>query len=248
MKLIRFEYEGMVRKGKLIDGFVYPDVEGPTFPLPQEEVKLLVPIEPSKIILVGLNYAKHAQEMGFEKTRPAQPIIFMKPNSAILQNGGNIILPPQSSQVEYEGELGVVISVQCKNVKKEQASDVILGYIVVNDVTARDLQPKNGQWTACKAFDTFLPVGSWIETELDLRSALITTKLNGEIRQNSPVSSMLFSVEELIEYISSIMTLMPGDVIVTGSPAGIGTFKEGDIVEVSISGLGSLINGAEKPV
>jgi 2-keto-4-pentenoate hydratase/2-oxohepta-3-ene-1,7-dioic acid hydratase in catechol pathway len=248
MKLIRYEYEGMVRKGKLIDGFVYPDVEGPTFPLPQEEVKLLVPIEPSKIILVGLNYAKHAQEMGFEKTRPAQPIIFMKPNSAILQNGGKIILPPQSKQVEYEGELGVVIAVQCKNVKKEDVHDVILGYIVVNDVTARDLQPKDGQWTACKAFDTFLPVGTWIETELDLNSAVITTRINGEIKQNSPISSMLFSVEELIEYISSIMTLMPGDVIVTGSPAGIGTFKEGDIVEVSISGLGSLINGAEKPV
>ena len=248
MKLIRYEYEGMVRKGKLIDGFVYPEVEGPTFPLPQEEVKLLVPIEPTKIILVGLNYAKHAQEMGFEKSRPPQPIIFMKPNSAILINGGKIILPPQSKQVEYEGELGVVISVQCKNVKKEDVHDVILGYIVVNDVTARDLQPKDGQWTACKAFDTFLPVGTWIETVLDLNSAVITTRLNGEIKQNSPISSMLFSVEELIEYISSIMTLMPGDVIVTGSPAGIGKIEAGDVVEVSISGLGTLINVAEKPV
>lgn len=248
MKLIRYEYEGMVRKGKLIDGLVYPDVEGPTFPLSQEEVKLLVPIEPTKIILVGLNYAKHAQEMGFDRKRPAQPIIFMKPNSAILKNGGKIILPPQSKQVEFEGELGVVISVQCKNVKKEDAHDVILGYIVVNDVTARDLQPKDGQWTACKSFDTFLPVSTWIETELDLNFAVITTKLNGEIRQNSPISSMLFSVEELIEYISSIMTLMPGDVIVTGSPAGIGKIEAGDVVEVSISGLGSLINVAEKPI
>jgi 2-keto-4-pentenoate hydratase/2-oxohepta-3-ene-1,7-dioic acid hydratase in catechol pathway len=196
--------------------------------------------------MVGLNYAKHAQEMGFVQQRPAEPIIFIKPNSAILQNGGNIILPPQSQQVEFEGELGVVIASQCKNVRKENAFDFILGYIVVNDVTARDLQPKQGQWTACKAFDTFLPVNSWIETELDLNSAIITTKLNGEIRQNCPVSSMLFSVEELIEYISSIMTLMPGDVIVTGSPAGIGRFESGDIIEVSISGIGTLINSAQK--
>jgi 2-keto-4-pentenoate hydratase/2-oxohepta-3-ene-1,7-dioic acid hydratase in catechol pathway len=196
--------------------------------------------------MVGLNYAKHAEEMGFIDQRPKEPIIFIKPNSALLNNGEKIILPPQSNQVEFEGELGVVISQKCKNVKKEDAKDVILGYFVANDVTARDLQPKTGQWTACKAFDTFLPVGSWIETELDLTSAVITTRLNGEIRQQSPVSLMLFSVEELIEYISSIMTLMPGDVIVTGSPVGVGKFDEGDVIEVSISGLGSLINTAQK--
>jgi 2-keto-4-pentenoate hydratase/2-oxohepta-3-ene-1,7-dioic acid hydratase in catechol pathway len=247
MKLIRYEYEGIVRRGKLIDGFVFPDLEGPTFPLPLEEVTLLVPIEPTKIIMVGLNYAKHAEEMGFVQQRPAEPIIFIKPNSAILHNGGKIILPPQSNQVEFEGELGVVISAKCKNVQKENAKDVILGYIVANDVTARDLQPKLGQWTACKAFDTFLPVSSWIETEVDLNSAIITTKLNGEIRQNSPISSMLFSIEELIAYISSIMTLMPGDVIITGSPAGIGKFEAGDVIEVSISGIGTLINTAKKP-
>ncbi len=248
MKLIRYEYEGVIRKGKLIDGFVYPQVEGPTFPLPLEEVKLHVPIEPTKIIMVGLNYAKHAKEMGFVEQRPNEPIIFIKPNTTIQNNGGEIILPPQSQQVEFEGELGVVISVKCKNVKKEQAKDVILGYFVANDVTARDLQPKLGQWTACKAFDTFLPVGSWIETELDLTSAKIVTKLNGEIRQSSPISAMLFSVEELIEYISSIMTLMPGDVIITGSPPGVGKFDVDDVIEVSISGCGTLINIAKMPV
>lgn len=247
MKLIRYEYQGVVRRGKLIDGFIYPEDEGPSFPLPLEDVVLLVPIEPTKIIMVGLNYAKHAQEMGFVQLRPSEPIIFIKPNSAILPNGSPIILPTQSKQVEFEGELGVVISTQCKNVKKEDAKEVILGYIVANDVTARDLQPKQGQWTACKAFDTFLPVSSWIETELDLSTAVITTKLNGEIRQNCPVSAMLFSVEELIEYISSIMTLMPGDVIVTGSPAGIGKFDVGDIIEISITGLGTLINSAQRP-
>ncbi|MDP3306404.1 MAG: fumarylacetoacetate hydrolase family protein [Erysipelotrichaceae bacterium] len=246
MKLVRYEYDGIIRKGKLVDGFIYPQEEGPTFPLPLEEVILHIPIEPTKIIMVGLNYAKHAKEMGFATQRPEVPIIFIKPNSALQKNGGKIVMPPQSQQVEFEGELGVVISVECKNVQKEAAVDVILGYFIANDVTARDLQPKLGQWTACKAFDTFLPVSSWIETEFDIKSAEITTKLNGEIRQNSPISTMLFSVEELIEYISSIMTLMPGDVIITGSPPGIGKFDEGDIIEVSISGLGSLFNEAQK--
>jgi 2-keto-4-pentenoate hydratase/2-oxohepta-3-ene-1,7-dioic acid hydratase in catechol pathway len=246
MKLVRYEYNGIVRKGKLVDGFIYPQDEGPTFPLAQEEVKLLIPIEPTKIIMVGLNYAKHAVEMGFTQQRPQEPIIFLKPATSLLCNGGTILLPSLSRQVEFEGELGVVISQKCKNVRKEAAKEVILGYIVANDVTARDLQPKQGQWTACKAFDTFLPVGSWIETELDLDLATITTKLNGEIRQYSPISSMLFSVEELIEYISSIMTLMPGDVIITGSPPGVGKFDDGDIIEVSISGLGTIINTAQK--
>lgn len=248
MKLVRYEYEGIIRKGKLVGGLIYTQEEGPTFPLPLEEVKLLIPIEPTKIIMVGLNYAKHAKEMGFDTQRPEEPIIFIKPNSALLKNGGKIILPPQSQQVEFEGELGVVISVECKNVKKEEAANVILGYFIANDVTARDLQPKLGQWTACKAFDTFLPVSSWIETEFDIRSAEITTRLNGEIRQNSPISTMLFSVEELIEYTSSIMTLMPGDVIITGSPPGIGKFDEGDIIEISITGLGTLFNVAQKPL
>jgi 2-keto-4-pentenoate hydratase/2-oxohepta-3-ene-1,7-dioic acid hydratase in catechol pathway len=246
MKLVRYEYNGIIRKGKLVDGFIYPQDEGPTFPLAQEEVKLLIPIEPTKIIMVGLNYAKHATELGLKEQRLAEPIIFLKPTTSLLPNGGTILLPSQSRQVEFEGELGVVISQKCKNVRKEAAKEVILGYIVANDVTARDLQPKLGQWTACKAFDTFLPVGSWIETELDLSLATITTKLNGEIRQYSPISSMLFSVEELIEYISSIMTLMPGDVIITGSPPGVGKFDDGDIIEVSISGLGTIINTAQK--
>lgn len=246
MKLVRYEYDGIIRKGKLVDGFVYPQDEGPTFPLAQEEVKLLIPIEPTKIIMVGLNYAKHATELGLKEQRLAEPIIFLKPTTSLLSNGGTILLPSVSRQVEFEGELGVVISQKCKNVRKEAAKEVILGYIVANDVTARDLQPKLGQWTACKAFDTFLPVGSWIETELDLNEATITTKLNGEVRQHSPISSMLFSVEELIEYISSIMTLMPGDVIITGSPPGVGKIDVGDIIEITISGLGTLINTVQK--
>ena len=248
MKLVRYEFEGIIRRGKLVDGFIYPKEDGPTFALPLEEVELHIPIEPTKIIMVGLNYTKHAQEMGFTSHRPNEPIIFIKPNTALLKNGGTINLPPQSQQVEFEGELGVVISVECKNVKKEAAAEVILGYFIANDVTARDLQPKLGQWTACKAFDTFLPVSSWIETEFDISTAVITTKRNGEIRQNSPTSAMLFSVEELIEYISSIMTLLPGDVIITGSPPGIGIFNEKDVIEVSISGLGTLINTAQKSV
>lgn len=248
MKLVRYEHDGIIRKGELLDGFIYPHAEGKTFAIPLEEVTLHIPIEPTKIIMVGLNYAKHAQEMGFDTQRPNEPIIFIKPNSALLKNGGTILLPPQSQQVEFEGELGVVISMECKNVKKEEATDVILGYFIANDVTARDLQPKLGQWTACKAFDTFLPVSSWIETDFDINTAVITTKRNGEIRQNSPISNMLFSVEELIEYVSSIMTLLPGDVIITGSPPGIGIFVENDVIEVSISGLGSLINNAQKSI
>ena len=248
MKLVRYEYEGIIRKGELVDDLIYSQAEGQPLTLPLEKVTFHIPIEPTKIIMVGLNYAKHAQEMGFASQRPNEPIIFIKPNTALLKNGGTINLPPQSQQVEFEGELGVVISVECKNVKKESAAEVILGYFIANDVTARDLQPKLGQWTACKAFDTFLPVSSWIETEFDISTAVITTKRNGEIRQNSPTSAMLFSVEELIEYISSIMTLLPGDVIITGSPPGIGIFNENDIIEVSISGLGSLINTAQKSI
>ena len=202
MRLIRYEYQGIISYGQMVDHQVYPIDSSLTLPLSVDEVKLLLPIEPSKIIAVGLNYANHARELGMTNPKPGQPVIFIKPNTALLQNEGTILLPKQSEHVEFEGELGVVISKRCRHVKKEHAKDVILGYIVVNDVTARDLQPKEGQWTACKSFDTFLPVGTWIETELDLRSATITTCVNQVIRQNEPVSSMIFSVEELIEYIS----------------------------------------------
>ncbi len=248
MKLIRYEYQGIIRQGKLVDHQVYPVDPSPTFPLPVEEVRLLLPIEPTKIIAVGLNYASHARELGLVNPKPSEPVIFIKPNTTLLKNEGTILLPKQSVHVEYEGELGVVISQRCRHVKKENAKDVILGYIVVNDVTARDLQPKQGQWTACKSFDTFLPVGSWIETELDLSHATITTRVNHVIRQIESVSSMIFSVEELIEYISSIMTLMPGDVIITGTPPGVGKLMAGDTVEVSINGLGTVISTVENEI
>ncbi len=246
MKLIRYEFLGNVRQGKLVDNQVYPVDLGPSFPLPVSEVNLLMPIEPTKIIAVGLNYAQHARELGIANPRPSEPVIFIKPNTTLLKNEGTILLPKQSVHVEFEGELGVVISKKCKNVKRENAKEFILGYIVANDVTARDLQPKQGQWTACKAFDTFLPVGSCIETDLDLSTATITTRVNNVVRQHEPLRSMLFSVEELIEYISAIMTLMPGDVIITGTPPGVGKINPGDIIEVSISGLGTVISRAAK--
>ena len=204
------------------------------------QVKLLAPILPSKVICVGRNYAEHAREHGTEV--PEYPILFMKPPSAVIGPDDNIILPPQSQQVEHEAELAIVIGKSGRWISEEQANRYIFGYTIANDVTARDLQDRDGQWTRAKGFDTFCPLGPWIETEIDVTDVLISCRVNGDLRQMASSREMVFPISHLIAYISSIMTLEPGDVILTGTPAGVGILKSGDIVEITIDGLGTLKN------
>ena len=204
-----------------------------------EEVELLAPACPSKIVCVGLNYTEHAREL--KMPLPDEPILFLKPPSAVLSPGGEIAIPPSSSQVDFEGELGVVIGKRCKAMMAEDAEKCILGYTCFNDVTARDLQQKDGQWTRAKSFDTFAPFGPWIG-KIDPSNAKIQTRVNGEIRQRSNTSDLIFSVPELVEFISGVMTLLPGDVIATGTPPGVGPLQKGDVVEVEIEGIGVLRN------
>jgi len=206
------------------------------------DVKFLSPTRPSKIVAVGLNYKAHAEEMG--KPLPEEPLLFMKPSTAVIANKMRIFLPEMSERVDYEGELAVVIGRKCRKVTPEEAPDYILGYSCFNDVTARDLQQKDGQYTRAKSFDTFAPYGPWISTEIDPFDLNITTRVNGEVRQEGRTSDMIFSPFELVSFISQIMTLLPGDVIVTGTPPGIGPLNDGDRVEVEIEGIGTLINYA----
>ncbi|MCX6034813.1 MAG: fumarylacetoacetate hydrolase family protein, partial [Chloroflexi bacterium] len=198
------------------------------------------PTQPSKIICVGHNYAEHVKERNVEL--PKVPLIFLKPPSSILNPGDIILLPPQSQQIEHEAEMVVVIGKRGRNVISEEAQSHIYGYTVGNDVTARDLQKLDGQWTRAKGFDTFCPFGPWIDTEFDPSDAIITCKVSGEPRQMASTRDMVFNVNVLIAFISSVMTLEPGDIIFTGTPAGIGPLKAGDSVEVEIEGLGKLVN------
>lgn len=207
---------------------------------PLEEVELLPPVVPSKIICVGRNYVAHAKEHDAEV--PEVPLIFLKPPSSIIAHGQTIYLPPQSQQVEHEAELAVVIGKIGRWIPPEDANDHVFGYTVANDVSARDLQFRDGQWTRGKGFDTFCPLGPWIETEFDPADAVITCHVNDEMRQMASTRDMVFNVKQLIAYTSSVMTLYPGDLLLTGTPAGVSTLVDGDIVEVTIEGIGSLRN------
>ena len=211
-------------------------------PLP--DVRLLAPSEPSKIICVGKNYVEHAKELGSDV--PKVPLIFMKPPSSIISNGDTVILPPQSSQVEHEGELVVVIGKRGRNITAENARKHILGYTIGNDVTARDLQRTDNQWTRAKGFDTFCSFGPWIDTDFDPADAVLTTRVNGQMRQMASTRDMVFNIPTLIAYLSSVMTLEPGDLIFTGTPSGVGELKHGDEVVVEIEGLGVLRNSIRK--
>ena len=204
------------------------------------EVKILPPVVPTKIVGVGLNYKAHAEEM--RKPLPEEPLIFLKPSTAVIGPGDNIFLPSISQRVDYEGELGVVIKKACKNVSPEEASDCIFGFTCFNDVTARDLQAKDVQYTRAKSFDTFAPLGPFVETDLDINEITIRTILNGDVRQNSPVTDMIFNPYRLVSFISSVMTLLPGDVIATGTPPGVGPLSSGDKISVEIEGIGTLTN------
>jgi 2-keto-4-pentenoate hydratase/2-oxohepta-3-ene-1,7-dioic acid hydratase in catechol pathway len=207
---------------------------------PLDQVRLLAPTRPSKIIAVGLNYRSHAAEVGAQV--PEEPLLFFKPPSAVIGPEEPIVRPPVSQRVDYEGELAVVIGRRAKNVSVSEAMDYVLGYTCANDVTARDLQARDDQWTRAKGFDTFCPLGPWIETELDPADLRIETRVNGQVRQSGRTSDLVFGVPQLISYISQVMTLEPRDVILTGTPVGIGPLQPGDVVEVEISGIGVLRN------
>ncbi|MDF1557213.1 MAG: fumarylacetoacetate hydrolase family protein [ANME-2 cluster archaeon] len=210
------------------------------------ELESLPPVVPGKIIGVGLNYIDHASELDMEL--PDHPILFLKPPSAVIGNGDKILYPPESHQVDYEAELAVVIGKTCRNIAAQRADDVIMGYTCFNDVTARDIQKIDNQWTRAKSFDTFAPIGPYIiqPGEIDLSDVFIRSRVNGELKQDSNINNMIFNVSSLIEFISHIMTLNKGDVIATGTPAGVGELQPDDIVEVEIEGIGTLKNQVSK--
>ena len=231
------EHELVVLKSDPL--FAGYDTTGERVPL--GEARLLAPVIPrSKVVAVGKNYREHAEEMGGEA--PAEPLLFLKPNTSVIGPGDAIVLPPESAQVDFEGELAVVIGRVARRVSEADAASVIFGYTVANDVTARDLQRRDGQWTRAKGFDTFCPLGPVIDTELDLERGTIETSVNGERRQEGRLADMVHSVAAIVAYASNVFTLLPGDVILTGTPAGVGPIVAGDTVEVSVSGLGTLAN------
>ena len=205
-----------------------------------DELKVLAPTIPSKIICVGKNYVEHAAEMG--SSVPDEPVIFLKPNTAVIGDEDAIVLPDQSENVHYEAELAVVIGAVAKNVAPERAHEVIFGYTCANDVTARDLQARDKQWTRAKSFDTFCPLGPWIETELDPSALELTCEVNDEVKQTGNTKEMIRGVHEMVSWISHVMTLIPGDVILTGTPAGVGPIVAGDTVSVTVQGIGTLTN------
>jgi 2-keto-4-pentenoate hydratase/2-oxohepta-3-ene-1,7-dioic acid hydratase in catechol pathway len=206
-----------------------------------EDVRLLAPVLPrSKVVGIGRNYAAHAAELGNDV--PDEPLMFLKPNTAVVGPNDPIFYPRQTQNLHYEGELAVVIGRICRDVPAEKAADVIHGYTVANDVTARDLQRSDVQFTRAKGFDSFCPLGPWIETELDVSDVQVQTYLNGDLKQDGSTKDMIFDVPALIAHVSSVMTLLPGDVILTGTPEGVGPMEVGDEVEISIAGIGTLTN------
>lgn len=244
---IRFRREGRWSYGLLeaerilpIRGSIFGRWERAAGPLPLSAVRLGPPCLPSKIVAIGVNYHSHATEMGHEL--PREPKLFLKPATAVIGPGGVICYPAMSSRVDYEAELGVVIGKRAKEVPAGQALEHVLGYTCVNDVTARDLQKRDGQWTRAKSFDTFAPLGPAVATGLDPAALVVESYLNGEKRQSAPTADLIFSVPELVHFISRVMTLLPGDVIATGTPAGIGPMVPGDKIEIRIAGIGSLAN------
>jgi len=248
MRFTRYQLgNGKPNFGWLLENNIGP-VEGNLFGefrrleanIPMEHVHLLAPIQPGKIICVGHNYQSHIIEM--DSTIPDIPVIFLKAPSSVIGPGSAIILPSQSKRVEHEAELAVVIGRQGRWIKPDDVSKYIFGYTIANDVTARDLQRQDGQWDRSKGFDTFCPLGPWIETEMDPTDVLLTCRVNDELRQMASTNDMIFTVGQLVSFVSSVMTLFPGDVVMTGTPAGVGPLAAGDVVTVSIEGIGELSN------
>ena len=251
MKLARFLKDSSIKFGVVeggnvieIEGSIFGNFKKTSVSYKRSDVKLLAPCEPSKVIAIGLNYKAHAAE--FNKPLPEEPMIFMKPSTSVIGPEAEIVYPTHMSRrVDYEGELAIVINRKARMVKKEDAREYILGYTCFNDVTARDLQGKDIQYTRAKGFDTFAPMGPWIETELNPADVRIETYLNSEKRQDTSTRDMIFDVYHLLSFVSHVMTLLPGDVITTGTPSGVGKMKPGDKVEVKIEGIGILVNNVK---
>ena len=247
MKIIRFttgtKVEYGILNGEVIQGTTgtpYRQLKYSNHRYSLSEVKLLPPCTPSKIVALGLNYYGHAEEV--KMPIPSEPLLFMKPSTSVIGPEDNIAYPDSSQRVDYEAELGVVIKTRAYRVTVEKALDYVLGYTCFNDVTARDLQQKDGQWTRSKSFDTFSSIGPCIETELNPGNINLEAYLNGELKQRGNTSDLIFSVPKLVSFISHVMTLLPGDVIATGTPSGIGPMYPGDVVEIKLEGIGTLRN------
>ncbi|HET6466081.1 MAG TPA: fumarylacetoacetate hydrolase family protein [Nitrospiria bacterium] len=247
MKFVRFRKNNQIVHGlaegetvRVIDGDPFSKYTKTNESVPLKSVRLLAPCEPSKIVAVGVNYQDHAAE--FKKELPKEPLLFLKPSTSVLDPQEPIRLPLRSRRVDYEAELAVVIRKRTTKITPEETPEFILGYTCINDVTARDLQKEDGQWTRAKGFDTFAPLGPWIVTDLRPDNLKIESYLNGERRQSASTAQLIFKVPALVSFISQIMTLLPGDVIATGTPAGVGPMKSGDTIEVVIEDIGRLIN------
>lgn len=256
MKICRYTFNEKKGFGIVKEDFVFPvddvfhenliefDFETAEY-VAQSSIDFLLPVEPSKIVCVGRNYAAHASELGNDV--PQEPMLFLKAPSALISDGEPILIPSQSNQVEHEAELAVVIGRDCKNISSdEDAFKYVLGFICLNDVTARDLQKKDVQFTRAKSFDTFCPISQFIETEIDVRDLHITAKVNGIIKQNGRTSEMIFPVDFLIRYISNQMTLRAGDIIATGTPAGVSKLNPGDVCRIEIEKVGAVSNPVQQ--
>jgi 2-keto-4-pentenoate hydratase/2-oxohepta-3-ene-1,7-dioic acid hydratase in catechol pathway len=251
VKICRFEWRNKTGYG-IVEGDIilplkgepYSGVEETGERLAREDVKLLSPTVPSKIVAVGLNYQEHIDETGMQK--PDAPVLFIKPSTSVIGPGQPIVYPRGAARVDYEAELAVVIGKRCKNVAVKQARESVLGFTCLNDVTERFMQGMDGQWTRAKSFDTFCPIGPWIVTDIEPKGLKVESWLNGEVKQSATTDMLIFKVDELVSFISGVMTLLPGDVIATGTPSGIGPMNPGDAIEVRIEKIGSLINQVVK--
>jgi len=247
VRLVRFRFGERIATGAVEDdqvrvlrGTFFEDPVPTGQAVPLDDVRLLAPVLPSKVVAVGRNYADHAAEMGTDV--PEEPLVFLKPSTSVVGPGDPIMFPSISKRMEYEGELACVVGRLVRRATSDDAARAILGYTCANDVTLRDLQATDGQWTRAKGFDTSCPLGPWVETEADPSDLALETRVNGEIRQSARTSQLAFDPAQLVAFISSFMTLLPGDVVLTGTPAGVGPLEVGDYVEVALDGVGTLAN------
>ena len=254
MRLLRFRHgdriaTGIIQPGedviRVLAGTFFEDPLPTGEELPLDDVLVLAPVLPSKLVCVGRNYAAHAAEWGMDV--PEEPLLFLKPSTAVIGPGDPIRLLPISRRTDYEGELAVVIGRIARNVRAEDASRYLLGFTCANDVTLRDLQRADDQWARAKGFDGSCPLGPWIETEVDPTDVVVETRLNGEVVQHASTADLAFGVGTLVEYITAFMTLLPGDVLVTGTPEGVGKLRDGDVIEVEVDGVGVLRNPVTGP-
>jgi 2-keto-4-pentenoate hydratase/2-oxohepta-3-ene-1,7-dioic acid hydratase in catechol pathway len=252
MRIVRYMKDSGICYG-IVKGAIIYELEGDVFSqyqltgseLPLEELKILAPCQPTKIVALGLNYRSHAEELKMKL--PEDPLLFLKPSTSVIGPDENIVYPVMSRRVDYEAELGVVIGKEAKGVSEDKAEEYILGYTCFNDVTARDLQGKDKQFTRSKGFDTFAPMGPWIETEIDPSNLKVESYLNGELKQSGTTADLVFPAFQLVSFISKVMTLLPGDVIATGTPAGIGPMQVGDTIDILVEGIGTLRNRVSEP-